>query len=100
MNTAILSRFSEFLKQNPDSRSKQGVSHPFSGILALVLLGLLARQAYIAHIVQWAKIYRTQLKEPLGFKSDNPPDETTISRALAKLPLEHLRKGLSFLYQK
>ncbi|MDR0869789.1 MAG: hypothetical protein LBN39_03270, partial [Planctomycetaceae bacterium] len=70
-----------------------------SGILALVLLGLLARQAYIAHIVRWAAIYWTQLKEPLGLKSDAPPNETTISRALAKLPLEHFRQGLIAFYQ-
>jgi hypothetical protein len=31
------------LQSIPDPRSKQGVSHPFHGILALVLVGLTAR---------------------------------------------------------
>jgi len=45
------------LESIPDPRSKQGVSHPFTGILALVLLGLTARQIYMTHIVEWVKIY-------------------------------------------
>ena len=99
MNTTILSQFAGFLKQIPDPRSKQGISHPFSGIFALVLLGLLARHAYIAHIVQWAANHWQQLKEPLGFESGKPPNETTISRALAKLPLDHFRQAMTAFYQ-
>jgi hypothetical protein len=57
MQPNVLSQFADFLKEIPDPRSKQGVSPPFSGILALVLLGLLARQPYIAYIVRWAKHY-------------------------------------------
>ena len=68
----------EALHEIPDARSKQGISHPFHGILALVLLGLIARQIYISHIVEWAKIYWDELKEPLGFKSAKPPDATTL----------------------
>ena len=55
MNTSIL-QIAETLKSIPDPRSKQGVSHPFSGLLALVLLGLTARQIYISHIVKWAAV--------------------------------------------
>jgi hypothetical protein len=48
MDTTILSQFADFFKQIPDPRSEQGISR----IFALVLLGLLAQHAYIAHIVQ------------------------------------------------
>ena len=57
----------------PDPRSTQGISHPFAGLLALVLIGLTARQISMSHIVEWAKNHWQELKEPLGFKSKNPP---------------------------
>ena len=68
----------EALHEIPDARSKQGISHPFHGILA--------RQIYLSHIVEWAKIYGNELKKPLGFKSVKPPDASTLSRTLAKNP--------------
>jgi len=89
----------EALHAIPDARSKQGISHPFHGILALVLLGLIARQIYMSHIVEWAKIYWNELKEPLGFDSEKPPNATTLSRTLAKIPLGDLQKALTALFQ-
>jgi len=81
----------------PDPRSKQGVSHPFAGLLALVLLGLTARQIYMSHIVEWAKLHWQELKEPLGFDSEKPPSDTTISRALAKLKLKDFQQAMTAL---
>jgi hypothetical protein len=87
------------LQSIPDPRSKQGVSHPFHGILALVLLGLIARQIYMTHIVEWATIYWDELKEPLGFESNQPPNATTFSRTLAKMPLSDLQQALTLLFR-
>jgi hypothetical protein len=70
----------EALQEIPDPRSKQGISHPFHGILALVLLGIIARQIYMSHIAEWAKIYWHELKEPLGFDSENPPDRLHLMK--------------------
>jgi hypothetical protein len=39
VNVPIL-QLKDALQNIPDPRSKQGVSHPFHGILALVILGL------------------------------------------------------------
>ena len=61
MNSPIPS-LKNALQNIPDPRSKQGVSHPFHGILALVILGLTARQIYMTHIVEWAKHYWHELK--------------------------------------
>ena len=83
----------------PDPRSKQGVSHPFAGLLALVLLGLTARKIYMSHIVEWAKYHWEELKEPLGFDSEKPPSDTTISRALAKLSLKDFQKAMTTFFQ-
>jgi hypothetical protein len=83
----------------PDPRSKQGVSHPFAGLLALVLLGLTARKIYISHIVEWAKYHWKELKEPLGFHSEKPPSDTTISRTLAKLTLKDFQQALTTFFR-
>ena len=51
MNSS-LSRLKDSLCSIPDPRSKQGFSHPFADILALVLLGKIARQLYMPPI-EW-----------------------------------------------
>jgi hypothetical protein len=98
MNSLIQS-LKDALQRIPDPRSKQGVSHPFIGILVLVILGLTARQIYMTHIVEWAKHYWHELKEPLGFKSDQPPDATTISRTLARVSLRDFQQALAAFFQ-
>jgi len=98
MNSPIPS-LKNALQNIPDPRSKQGVSHPFHGILALVILGLTARQIYMTHIVEWAKHYWHELKEPLGFKSEQPPDATTLSRTLAKISLKEFQQALVAFFQ-
>ena len=50
-----LSALAAVLESLPDPRSKQGISHPYHGMLALVLLGLLAGMPYVAEIRRWAK---------------------------------------------
>ena len=66
---STLSQLKDTLEQIPDPRSKQGVSHPFAGILALVLLGKIARKIYMSHIADWAEQHWHELKTPLGFDS-------------------------------
>ncbi len=84
MSAVSLNTLAEAVQSIPDPRSKQGVTHPCHGMLALVLLGLLAGIPYLAHIRRWAKKHWHTLREPLNFKRTYPPVETTISRALAK----------------
>lgn len=73
----------------------RGVRHPFQGMVALVLLGLLARITEMAVLVRWANAYWDELQEPLGFTRNHPPCDTTISRSLAKLPLAEFREAFS-----
>jgi hypothetical protein len=93
VNMNKLVQINAALPEIPDARSKQGISLPFHGILALVLLGLTARTIYMTHIVEWATLYWDELKEPLGFDTVKPPDATTLSRTLAKIPLSDLQKA-------
>jgi hypothetical protein len=78
----------------PDPRSKQGVSHPYHGMLAIVLIGLIAEMPYIAEMRRWAKNNWHILKEPLKFKRKKPPVETTFFRALAKTTVADLQKAI------
>lgn len=81
--------------QVSDPRKARGVRHPFSCILSLVFLGLLARITEMAVVVRWATAHWDELKGPLGFTRDKPPCDTTISRALAKLSLDEFRQAFS-----
>jgi DDE_Tnp_1-associated len=67
-----------------DPRARRGVRHPFAGIVALMLLGMLARIREMEVLVRWATVHWDQLREALGFERDEPPCATTISRTLAK----------------
>jgi hypothetical protein len=90
-----LEHLAEVFSQVTDPRKARGVRHPFSAMVSLVFLGLMARIAEMAVLVRWATAHWDQLREPLGFTRDKPPCDTTISRALAKLPLAEFRHAFS-----
>ena len=92
MSENSLSALAAALETLPDPRSKQGVSHPYHGMLAIVLLGLIAQLPTVAEIRRWAKRQWSILKEPLKFKRNKPPVDTTIFRALEKTTVEDLHQ--------
>jgi hypothetical protein len=91
----VLSRLGAVFSQITDPRLARGIRHPYSSIVALVFLGLLARITEMAVLVRWATIHWKELQEPLGFTRSQPPCDTTISRALAKLSLDEFRQAFS-----
>jgi len=97
MNTSATSLVTllEVFKKTDDPRDPRGIRHDYHGTLILVFLGLLARLPYMAHIQRWGKRYWDILREPLGFKRDKPPVDTTISRILAKTSLKELQEGFA-----
>ena len=66
-----------------DPRAARGVRHPYSAIIALALLGMLARIREMEVLVRWARLHWDDLREPLGFTRNKPPVGTTLSRTLA-----------------
>jgi hypothetical protein len=86
--------FAQCLKNVPDPRSKQGVSHHFQTILAIVLLGLLANITTLAEIERWAKIHFPTLKRFLLFKK-GVPHAITFARVLRQLSLHHLQAAFA-----
>jgi hypothetical protein len=90
-----LERLAAVFSQVTDPRKARGVRYPFSGIVSLVFLGLLARITEMAVVVRWATAHWDDLKGPLGFTREKPPCDTTISRALAGLSLEEFRRAFS-----
>jgi hypothetical protein len=95
MVVSSLSRLKAVFSQIYDPRKARGVRHPFSGIVSLVFLGLLARITEMAVVVRWANAHWEELKEPLGFTRDEPPCDTTISRSLAGLSLNEFREAFA-----
>jgi len=65
--------FVQCLEKIDDPRSKQGVSHQFQTILAIVFLGLLASVSTLAEIERWAKIRLQKLEKFLPFKKGVAP---------------------------
>ena len=95
MSNVALNSLAQAVETIPDPRSKQGVTHPYHGMLALVLLGLLAGMPDIAHIRRWAKKHWHSLRAPLKFKRTKPPVETTICRALAKTSVAEFQNAFA-----
>lgn len=91
-NSTSLSLF-EALCNVTDPRKKRGIRHNFHAILKLVILGFCSRLVCLEHIVEFASQRWDELKEPLGFKRDTPPDATTIGRILKKVNREELEKA-------
>jgi hypothetical protein len=83
-NSDSTSLFEAFHKIQ-DPREKRGIRHNFHAILKLVILGFCSRLVCLEHIVAFASECWDQIKEPLGFSRDNPPDATTIGRVLQKV---------------
>jgi hypothetical protein len=86
-----LTLFAQCLKKVPDPRSKQGISHPCSTLLAVVLLGLLAKVSTPAEIARWTKRHFAKLSKFLRFgkiKGELTSScDNTLTRVLKKLSL-------------
>lgn len=86
--------------QLEDPRKRRGVRHPFSGIVVLMLLGMLARIREMEVLVRWATTNWDELKEPLGFDRDQPPCATTLSRTLAQCTVADFQSAFSTWLQE
>lgn len=82
----------EALNGISDPRKKRGVRHKFQAILRLVILGFTARLVCLEHIVEFAAGCWDQLKKPLGFDRDAPPNATTIGRVIKKVDRKQLEE--------
>jgi DDE_Tnp_1-associated/Transposase DDE domain len=82
----------EALYRISDPRKKRGIRHNFHAILKLVILGFCSRLVCLEHIVEFASHNWDEIKGPLGFKRDTPPDATTIGRILKKVNREELEE--------
>lgn len=83
------------LSEVADPRQPRGVRHPFSGILALALLGSICRIQEFAALQRWAASHWRLLKRPLGFTRGRPPHATTLSRTLAEFSLAEFQTAFS-----
>lgn len=95
MATVSMVSLREAFSQVTDPRARRGVRHPFSGMLALVFLGLLGGMSEFAVICRWARRHWNVLQEPLGFTRPVPPCDTTLERTLARFSLAEFQQAFS-----
>jgi DDE family transposase len=95
MNATAADSLLSAFQQLTDPRDRRGVRHPFAGLLAVVFLGLLSRQADFASIARWAKRHWTVLKPAFGLTRTYAPHETTYSRAAARFSVDQFRSALT-----
>ena len=81
MQTATLL---EELSQLDDPCCLWGVRHPFTCIVVLMLLDMLARIREMEVLIRWATVHWDQLQGLLGFDREEPSCATTLSCMLAK----------------
>lgn len=87
----------ECLATIPDPRKPRGVRHPFVGLLALALIGLIARQVDLTAIGDHFGQHWSILGPRLGFKPwFGIPHPTTLARLLARVP----QAALQAAYQR
>ena len=109
-NTSSLKHFVRCLKKVRDPRSKQGQSHPFSSILAIVVLGLIGNITTLAEIQRWAELHYPELKTFLRFrrfkrksksqkKPNKIPHALSMARVLRKLSLAELQQAFADFLQ-
>lgn len=75
----------------PDFRKRKGRRHPLSGILGLVVLGLMANCRSLSAISRYAQIH-PEVLTPLGLI--RPPSVPTLSRVLAGVDPGQVRTAL------
>jgi hypothetical protein len=94
-----LALFAQCLKKVPDPRSKQGTSHPCETLLAVVLLGLLAKVSTPTEIARWTKRHFSKLSKFLRFgerKGElSSPCNKTFTRVLKQLSLADLQNAFA-----
>jgi len=78
-----------------DPRHRRGIRHPFSGLLAVLFLGLLSRHPDFASIARWARRHWPVLKEAFGLTRRYAPHATTLSRAAAAFSVDEFRGALA-----
>ena len=84
---SLLAAFQRFT----DPRHRRGVRHPFSGLLAVLFLGLLSRHSDFASVARWARRHWPVLKEAFGLTRRYAPHATTLRRAAATFPVDEFR---------
>ena len=87
----------EAFSQLDDPRKARGVRHPFSGIVVLMLLGMLARIREMEVLVRWATVIGTRLKSRLGLieisRRVRPPSAERLPSAALKSFKQHSING-------
>jgi hypothetical protein len=81
------------LAQLPDPRAARGRRHPWTGLLLLVTLGLLAGANTQRALARFGRHLHRRWLQRLGFR--RPPSQPTLQRLLCTLDVDHLERLVS-----
>ncbi len=83
----------------PDPRRQASVDYPLPAVLALAVVGILARQPSQLAIAEWATRQGAAVLAPLGFVVGRTPCQSTIQRLFARLDADQLIDALAAHFQ-
>jgi predicted transposase YbfD/YdcC len=91
---ASLSGLLTVLEQVPDPRARRGVRHPWRGLIAAGLAGVVAGAKSFAAIAEWVADQAPETLAMLGLTGSRPPSEPTIRRSFTAVDADELDRLL------
>src|SRR5262245_63041034 len=85
----------EALASVPDPRQRQGVRHPWTAILSLTVVAVLAGMKSLEAIAQFGRDHGPALAHALGFRRGKTPAKSTFSEVLRAVDPAELEQALS-----
>ncbi len=85
----------EALASVPDPRSPRGVRHPWTAVLSLTVVAVLAGMKSLEAIAQFGRDHGPALAHALGFRRGKTPAKGTLSKHFRRLDVEAFEAALS-----
>jgi len=79
----------------PDPRRQASIAYPLPGLLALMVVAILARQLSQLAIAEWAARQGAAVLAPLGLVAGRTPCHSTLQRLIARLDADALVAALA-----
>jgi len=79
----------------PDPRRQASIAYPLPGLLALMVVAILARQLSQLAIAEWAARQGAAVLAPLGLVAGRTPCQSTLQRLIARLDADALVAALA-----
>lgn len=85
----------EVLATVPDPRSRRGLRHPWTAVLSLTVVAVLAGMKSLEAIAQFGRDHGFALAQALGFRRGKTPAKGTLSKLFRRLDIAAFEAALS-----